>query len=822
MQISPEVAKEQIEKLRAELNQHNHAYYVLNSPSIADFEFDEKLATLQALENQFPEFFDSNSPTQRVGGDITHKFPKVKHAHPMLSLANSYSFDEIAEWEKRVAKQIDAKISYTCELKYDGAAISLLYENGKLLKAVTRGDGSVGEEITANVRTIKSIPLALRGENIPELLEVRGEIFFPLKAFNALNTERAATGLETFANPRNTAAGTLKLQDSATVAQRPLDCYIYQWVNGDNETHGAGFSQLALWGFKVPMESEKMFAVCKSIEEIEQFINYWDSKRNELDFLIDGVVIKVNEIAIQKALGFTAKSPRWAISYKFKAEAAQTVLEKITFQVGRTGAITPVANLKPVLLAGTVVKRASLHNADIIEKLDVRPGDTVLVEKGGEIIPKITGVLTEFRKENSTVFSYATHCPECGTALVRKEGEAQHFCPNEESCPPQIQGKLEHFVSRNALNIDTLGSEKVGLLIRYNLISNPADIYALNQKKEQLIGLELSSELYRANSGEELEIALSRILFIFCKGLSTKELTFISTFEGETDVLDEKIESLLRASTKNAAHNLKFWTAYKQLAHKNGMLVEPYQPLSLVLFYLTKGVLSIEELQDFCLNKVSVHHVLMHIDDFPTLEFALDAQAMELLHKLKGTALQEKSVQNLLEAIEQSKNQPFEKVLFGLGIKYIGETAAKLLARNFLSVEALSRANYEDLIQIDGVGEVMANSVISYFEAPKNREIIAQLEREGLRLVSEPPAEAAKLSDSLNGLKILASGKFEQFTRDSIIDAVEQHGGSYVKAVSGALDYIIAGADMGPSKKNKAEKLGVKIISESEFIKMIS
>jgi DNA ligase (NAD+) len=809
-------AKARIEELTSLLNHHNYLYYVKSEPEIDDFTFDKLLKELQNLEQQFPEFSDENSPTKRVGGDITNKFEKVKHNYPMLSLSNSYSFEEIAEWETRVKKLLTGEVQYTCELKYDGAAISITYKNGTFHRAITRGDGTTGEDISANVKTIKSIPLNLIGNDFPEEFEVRGEIFFPLKAFETLNKTRVSEGLEPFANPRNTASGTLKLQDSAVVAQRPLSCFIYQAFGTDATKHSQGFEKLRQWGFNVP--DKNMFAVCNNINEIKSFIDYWDSKRATLDFMIDGVVIKVNDLKQQEIAGTTAKSPRWAIAYKYKAEAAETTLEKISFQVGRTGAITPVANLKPVLVAGTVVKRASLHNAEIIEKLDLRIGDSVLIEKGGEIIPKVTQVLTEKRKESSAPFAFITHCPECNTPLIKNEGEAQHFCPNDESCPPQLQGKLEHFVGRNAMNIDTLGSEKTALLMRYGLVKNPADFYDLKNKQDVLVGLELDSDHYQHETQEVLKISLSRALFVLCKGFNTKQLKFITEEELLPELLIERVNQFI-AQQKYAAENKKVFERLIKLANSFNIPVEPYLPLPLIIYQISDERAPFEILNQACLGKVSVHDFLTNLDNYSELDFYLGSAEIEKIQKLKGTALQQKSAENMLVAIENSKKQPFEKVLFGLGIKHIGETAAKLLAQHFGHIDKLIKADFESLVAIDGIGEVMATSVIDFFNKAENINVINRLKNSGLQFSFENTKVSA--SNKLEGLKILASGKFENFSRTGIVEEIEKHGGIYVKAVSGALDFIIAGADMGPAKKQKAEKLGVKILSEVEFLEMI-
>lgn len=671
--MSPEQARQRIAQLTAELHEHNHQYYVLSSPTISDYDFDVMLQELQQLEEEFPELASDHSPTKRVGGDITNKFEKVVHQRPMLSLSNTYSVEEVMEWENRIKKTLEGAVEYTCELKYDGVAIGVTYRNGKFVQALTRGDGVVGENISANVKTIRSIPLQLTGEDIPEEIEVRGEIFFPLAGFEALNREREENGEPLFANPRNTASGTLKLQDSSVVASRQLDCYLYQVLGKDLpfHTHAQNLEYAQKLGFKVPRSEKKMFTTCTTIEEIMEFVSWWDAQRSNLDFAIDGVVIKVNDYRQQEELGYTAKSPRWAIAYKFKAEKVPTLLEDVTYQVGRTGAITPVANLKPVLLAGTVVKRASLHNADQIAKLDLRLGDRVYVEKGGEIIPKVVGVDLEARKSlNLEPLEYITHCPECGTELIRNEGEAQHYCPNAEQCPPQILGRMQHFISRKALNIDGLGEETVAMLHEAGLIHNVADLYDLT--KEQLLPLERKAE---------------------------------------------------------------------------------------------------------------------------------------------------KSVDNLIRGIEASKSISFERVLYGLGIRYVGETVAKKLARHFQSIDRLMAADMEELVSVDEIGERIAQSIVQYFSEENNRNIVERLRTKGLNF--ELAQDARPVSALLEGKSVVISGVFQNHSRDELKKMVEQNGGKNVGSISAKTSFVLAGENMGPSKKEKADKLGVPVISEQEFLKMI-
>lgn len=701
--MNTEIAQERIKHLSKELAEHNYKYYVLNKPEISDYEFDRLLKELENLEKEYPQFADINSPTKRVGGDITEKFEKVKHRYPMLSLSNTYSREEITDWETRIHKLLGEEqkdlfddsrhnVEYVMELKYDGLAISLTYENGELVRGVTRGDGETGEDITNNVRTIKSIPLKLRG-NYPPLFEIRGEVFMPRGEFDRLNKERVEAGEDPYANPRNTAAGTLKQQDSAEVAKRNLDCYLY-FILGENlpyDNHYDSLKHAADWGFKVPSSTLRYIDKTHSINGIMRYIDHWDVNRHQLPFDIDGVVVKLNNYDQQEQLGMTAKSPRWAIAYKFKAETVSTRLLKITYQVGRTGAITPVANLQPIVLAGTTVKRASLHNADQIAKFDIREGDWVFVEKGGEIIPKVVGVDVEKRSADSKPHHYITHCPECNTALKREEGEALHYCPNADGCPPQIIGKLEHFISRRAMNIDGMGSETVAGLFQKGIIHNVADIYDLQY--DQLIGLE---------------------------------------FE---------------------------------------------------------------------------------IRDELTLEFQ-DEQK-------KKRSLQEKSVVKLLSGIETSKQMPFERVLFALGIRHVGETVAKKLVKQFKNIDALQGADYDTLRSADEVGEIIAASVIDWFSDERHRDIVSRLRAHGLRFEQDPDAADAVVSDKLAGKTFVVSGVFEHFSRDGIKVSIESNGGKVSGSISKKTDYVVAGDKMGPEKKKKAEDLGVKIISESEYIEMI-
>ncbi|MNK56717.1 DNA ligase [compost metagenome] len=659
-----------IQALREELNLHNHNYYVLDNPTISDLEFDTKLKELQELEAKHPEYFDEDSPTQRVGGGITKNFNTIKHEYRMYSLDNSYSKDELLEWEKRVHKGLGASdVEFTCELKYDGASISISYENGRLSKAVTRGDGFQGDEVTTNIKTIRAVPIKLKGD-YPEKFDIRGEIILPFEGFAKMNQELIEIGETPYSNPRNTASGSLKLQDSAEVAKRPLDCLLYSII-GTNlpfKTQFEGLEKARQWGFKVPKEAK----LAKNMDEVFAFIDYWDTHRHNLPYETDGVVIKINDIHQQEELGYTAKSPRWAIAYKFKAERVSTRLNTITYQVGRTGAITPVANLEPVQLAGTIVKRASLHNADQIAKLDVREGDEVFVEKGGEIIPKIIAVDFTQRPADLLPTVYITHCPECNTELERKDGEAQHYCPNFYGCPPQIIGRIQHYISRKAMDIEGLGGETVALLYNSDLVHNYADLYEL--KKEQVIPLERMAE---------------------------------------------------------------------------------------------------------------------------------------------------KSAANLINGIEKSKEIPFERVLYALGIRYVGETVAKKLAKHYKTIDNLANASLMDLILVDEIGERIAQSVITFFENEENKRIIERLKGYGVQLEALASADTS-VSDKLTGKTFVVSGVFEKFSRDDLKKAIEDNGGKVGSSISAKTHYVVAGDNMGPAKLEKANQLGIAIISEDDFITMIT
>ncbi|MBE9585467.1 NAD-dependent DNA ligase LigA [Mucilaginibacter sp. JRF] len=669
--MSTTEVKKQIEALTAELKLHNYNYYVLAMPTIADYDFDQKLKQLAELEKQHPEFADPDSPTQKVGGEVTKEFVTVRHRWPMLSLGNTYNAQELLDFDQRIRKAIGDNFEYVCELKFDGLSMSVTYEGGKLARAVTRGDGVQGDDVTTNIRTIHTIPKKLNKGEFPELFEIRGEVFMHRKAFERLNDERIENGEVPYANPRNFASGTVKMQDSAEVAKRPLDCFLYGLYTDKTlfKTHWESLEALKSWGFNINDHSR----LCGDIDQVLEFINHWDTERFNLSYDIDGIVIKVNNYGQQQELGFTAKSPRWAISYKFKAERVETELLSVSYQVGRTGAVTPVANLQPVLLAGTTVKRATLHNANEIIRLDLHEGDSVYVEKGGEIIPKIISVNTEKRHQNAVPVEYITNCPACGTHLERKEGEAAFYCPNDEGCPPQIVGKMQHFINRKAMNIDGLGDETIETLYQKDLLRHISDIYRLHEHADEL----------------------------------------------------------------------------KQM------------------------------------------------DRFG-----------------------ERSITNMLDGIERSKQMPFEKVLFGLGIRYVGATVAKKLALHFKNIDALSKATHEELIAAEEIGDRIAQSLIEYFSSEDHQQEIQKLKAQGLQFVVEEK-EITLASDKLAGKTFIISGVFEKFSRDELKDIIEQNGGKILSSISAKLNYLVAGDNMGPAKLEKANKLNIPIISDEELMGMI-
>ncbi len=806
--------KEKIFRLREELSQHNYNYYVLDSPEISDFEFDQKLKQLQQLEAKHPEYFDPNSPTQRVGGAVTKNFETVAHEFPMHSLDNSYSEDDLFDWEKRIKKLVDGNVQYTCELKYDGASMSLTYENGIFQKAVTRGDGTQGDNVTNNVKTIRSVPLKLKGD-FPQKFHIRGEIVLPLAGFAKMNDERLEAGEEPYANPRNTASGSLKLQDSAEVAKRPLDCLMYSIV-GERLPITTQFESLQKakeWGFKVP----DACTLANSMEEVLEFIHHWDANRHKLPYETDGVVIKVNSLYQQEELGYTAKSPRWAMAYKFKTEQAETVLEKITYQVGRTGAITPVANLKPVQLAGTTVKRASLHNADQIEKLDIREGDTVYVEKGGEIIPKIVGVDFSKRDVNSQPTAYITHCPECNTLLTRKEGEAQHYCPNFYGCPPQIIGRIQHFVSRKAMDIDGVGKGIIEILYYNNIISNYSDLYYLSYK--DIIGQErwLDNENAGVKCNDQLQVEMTSAIFGLSQGwgnLSRKE----------SEIISPKISKLIEIKDLKCPSNIdekKFNKFLDELIPRLENLDEPdyssfnnYVSLNLLLDLKYPINTNIDLFTSKTLG-------INFIDELLTVErYNSISKFEDFVIKISDRnriSIQKKTAENILDSIEKSKERPFEKVLFALGIKDVGEVGAKTLAVNFKTIDNLFKAEKEDLIKIRDIGESVASQVKAFFDERRNVEIINRLKEKGLNFEIE---EKALKSNSLEGLGFVVSGTFS-VERNELKRIIEENGGKNLSTLSKNTSYLIVGENMGPSKKEKAIKENIKMISEKEFYNLL-
>ncbi|GGF40536.1 NAD-dependent DNA ligase LigA [Echinicola rosea] len=816
--ISKPEAQKRIAELTATINHHNQLYYQEDRSDISDFEFDKLLEELTVLEEQFPDLQDKNSPTQHVGGTITKEFETVEHETRMLSLGNTYSKEELLAFDERVAKGLGHRdYSYFCELKFDGVAISLVYENGELVRAVTRGDGFRGDNVTANVKTIKNIPLFLQGDDIPGKFEVRGEIFLPVKAFEKINAEREANGEALLANPRNTASGTLKMQDSSIVAKRRLNCYFYQLLGDDIgvDQHDEAMHLLEKWGFNI----SPTYKNCKNVNAVFEYIETWREKRHTLPLDTDGVVLKVNDYAQREELGFTAKIPRWAIAYKYKAESAESELMSVTYQVGRTGAITPVANLSPVLLAGTTVKRASLHNANEIKRLDLHNGDVVYVEKGGEIIPKITAVAVDKRKPHAKPVTYITHCPECGTALERKEGEAKHFCPNTVSCPPQVLGRIEHFVHKRAMNIDSMGTERIRALIDQGYVEHPADLYELEYKKDQLLGLEINAEQYEKSSDGYLFVALRKALFAVTDGIS---LSAIDQYLVSTETLEQhqklkQFTDFVQKQNKKVALNLaaidKLTALLGSISHDQ---IEDFLPVSAVLAMFVGNQIALSDLHQLSQQNNTVHDMVLAFD------FELHQEQEGKIKKLKGNTFQEGVISNMLSGIAASKEQPFEKVLFALGIRNIGENTAQLLARHFKTIDNLSQANTEQLLDINGVGETLVNSIHEFFAKEENQANIVRLKDHGLHFEISAEDLPEVKGNALEGLKVLASGKFEHFKRDEIIEAISAQGGTYLKSVSKNLDLIIEGADMGPSKKEKAVKLGIKMISENEFLSMIA
>lgn len=813
-----------IQQLRGELREHNYNYYVLDAATITDYEFDLKLKELEELELENPQFFDPNSPTQRVGGEITKNFNTVVHKNRMYSLSNSYSKEDLIDWEKRIYKVLGTEnIEYTCELKYDGASINLSYEKGILVSAVTRGDGFQGDDVTANIKTIKSIPLVLQG-NVTDSFEIRGEIILPLKGFNEMNKERVEAGEDPYRNPRNTASGSLKLQDSGEVSRRPLDCLLYHIVSTNNltETHFNTLNKARTFGFKVPQAIE----VCGNIDSVFNFIEKWDVERHNLPYETDGIVIKVNSLEQQDELGYTAKAPRWAIAYKFKAEQESTVLNEITYQVGRTGAITPVANLEPVQLAGTTVKRASLHNADQIEKLDIRVGDTVFVEKGGEIIPKIVGVDFSERPKESLPTTYITHCPDCNTALVRSEGDAKHYCPNEYGCPTQITGRIQHYISRKAMDIDGLGAETIELLFKENLIKNYADLYDLEYDKILNKEKVFDSEFSGLKKDNNLQVKLVNAIFALGYGNISKKLS-----EKVAGMIN-KIEDILLIDNSSfgadevksiEVYKFKFdekYTLYRNSQYFRYPLLEGFVSLEEFLFlkfydnYLSDGFFNhtFEELIQYSYN-IEFIDELRGFDELET-KYKKFIEIVLKVSNRKVIGIREQGAKNIIAGIEKSKEIPFEKVLFALGIRFVGETVAKKLAKYFKSIENLMSATFEDLIAVDEIGDRIAESVVDFFKVDSNIFIINKLKVQSLNFEI---IEKEGVTEKLKGLSFVVSGKFTR-SRNELKKLIEDNGGKNSTSLSSKTSYLIAGDSMGPSKKVKAEKLNIKIITEESFI----
>ncbi|OOG73021.1 NAD-dependent DNA ligase LigA [Algoriphagus sp. A40] len=815
--MTPSEAIARIAQLSKEINHHNQLYYQESRIEISDFEFDQLLEELVKLEREFPDLLLSDSPSQRVGGTLTKEFRTVEHSSRMLSLGNTYSQEELIAFDDRVAKGLGhPNYEYFCEMKFDGVAISLVYENGKLIRAVTRGDGTKGDDVTANVKTIRNIPLTVTGENIPAKFEVRGEIFLPLKEFLKINAEKEASGDQLLANPRNAASGTLKMQDSSVVAKRRLNCYFYQLL-GDEigvSKHDEAIHLIENWGFNVSPTYKK----AKSIAEVLEYIEEWREKRYSLPLDTDGVVLKINDYDQREELGFTAKTPRWAIAYKYKAESAETELLSITYQVGRTGAITPVANLAPVQLAGTTVKRASLHNANEIERLDLHERDFVAVEKGGEIIPKITAVNPTRRKPGAPPIPYIENCPECGSALVRKEGEAKHYCPNAVSCPPQVLGRIEHFVSKRAMDIDSLGTERIRALIDQGFIRNYADIYELETKQHELLGLEMSQDQYEREVSGLLYISLEKALFALTETISFKQIQDFLLENTHLPLRDRlrAFQAQIRAWKKKVPSNVGMVDFLLQNldSHPELMKVEDYVPVAIILEIFLGRRVAFENILEASKKHGTVHMILLELD------LDLSSELIERIKKLKANTFQEGVISNMMEGIFASKEQPFEKVLFALGIRNIGENTAQLLAKHFGTIEKLQEASSEQLLEINGVGETLVHSLKEFFAQPENLEIISRLKFHGLKFEIEQK-ESTQLGTALAGKRILASGKLQNFKRDEIVDFVQAHGGQYISGVSKNLDFIIEGEEMGPSKKEKALKLGVPLISEEEFLKMV-
>ena len=810
--------KQIIEQLTEELREHNYKYYILDEPEISDYDFDQKLKELQRLEEEYPEFASSNSPTKRVGGTVTRNFDNKPHLFPMLSLANTYNKEELLDFDERIKKLTGREqVEYICELKYDGAAVSLLYENGEFVSATTRGDGLQGDVISENIKTIPSVPLKLRGNDYPDRFEIRGEVIMKLDGFKALNEKRIKQGLEPFANPRNTASGTLKMQDSGVVATRPLDCFLYSLKAEEDfkESHLEDLIAAKQAGFKVPDYYKK----CNNINEVWEYIEAWQNKKDALNFEIDGIVIKLNNISDQKELGSTAKSPRWAISYKYPAERQLSRLLSIDYQIGRTGAITPVANLKPVSIAGTTVKRASLHNAQIIEELDLHENDWVWVEKGGEIIPKITGVLKSKRAEDAVKVSYITQCPYCASTLVQKEGEANHYCLNSEQCSPQILTGLEHFVSRKAMKIEGLGSEKIKLLFENGYVRSPVDFYKLHLYKEELIGLSryVTNDESGFNYEGELQIPLDKALYALEIGsLSSKDLKQID-FSNFTWHNLQTEDFIKQVPEKKQEKVKKAFQEYVEI-EKSDLL--GYISLNQFIELFLGNDVDKEKLSTIFTYQFIDEHLEPLADMFPSKYKSLEKVFSRISDRNK-VSIQEKSVNNILESVENSKQQPFEKVLYAIGIRHVGENVAKVLVKHFRTFDHLKEATLEVLQNTDEIGDVIAETLVKWMEDENHLNLISELKVLGLNLESEIKEIEVSENQILSGKKIVVSGKFYSMSRNELKEKIELFGGKNVSSISKSTDYLVAGDKMGPSKRKKAEDLQITILSEDEFLDMI-
>lgn len=819
--MNAQEAKAQIDHLTELINQHNYQYYILSRPSISDFEFDKLLKELEALEKSFPEFQNPNSPSLKVGGDVTKEFKQVKHKYPMLSLGNTYNEEELTEFDNRIRKSIGNDFEYVCELKFDGLAISLTYENGKLIRAVTRGDGVQGDDVTANVKTIRSIPHQLSGNDYPAYFEIRGEIFMHLATFEKLNNtlrkELEEKGYDEdeireqlYKNPRNFASGSLKMQDSKEVSKRNLDAFLY-FIYADesvNESHNESLQKAAQWGFQV----SDHFQLCRRLEDVFAFIKKYDVERKNLSYDIDGVVIKVNNYFQQQELGFTAKTPRWAIAYKYKAESASTLLNEVSYQVGRTGAITPVANLKPVQLAGTTVKRASLYNADEIERLDLHENDTVFVEKGGEIIPKITAVDLSKRLPDAKKIEYISHCPECGTALIRAEGEVVHYCPNDKECKPQRIGKIEHFIGRKAMNIEGLGEGRIKLLWHKDKIRSSADLYKLFEIRDSLIGLE-----YFEENENEHEMKIDGTLYIHFHRVAyvLKLINKVIDAAKLKDILE--VEKFLKTTDKGKT---TLYNLLKSVTNDGYVSIE--NALSLVLFKNLNYAHVLKPINNYIRCVYDIKSI-GNTDTVVNTIYQLTKDNIETIEKLSSlgrTVLQEKTVDNFLEGIEKSKNITFEKVLFSLGIRMVGETVAKKLAKHFESIDKISIATKEEIASIHELGDKIALNIIDYFNVRENIEIINQLKYAGLNFKIEEDLSYVR-TEILQGKNFLVSGSFS-IERDELKRIIENNGGKNVSSISKNLSYLIAGDKMGPEKLKKANELNIPIISENELYDLIN